>query len=1407
MRPTSDRYTQFANSPHPWETDAVHFLRDVLHDAEPNRIWALFEFISLDGTIGEVDALVLTAKGFYLVEIKSRPGRITGDSSTWTWTNENRRFTDDSPILLANRKCKRLVDLLSRQRALQGIQIPRIEPLIFLSHESNSVQLDPSTNHFVCTRKGGPNTQSLEDALTHTTADQTGRRARIDGPMARAIQQALAQAGIKPSPRQKRFGTTHELDQLLLEGPNYQDWLAHHTSADRVKRRIRIYPVAQTVDAAQRQILHRAAHREFQALNSLQHEGILRALNFEEGDQGPGLVFEYDDDQVRLDHFLRDEGAKLNFSDRLQILRQIAEAIRHAHDRRVVHRALSPQSVLIRRRRQGGFDTRVYNWQTASRDSTTSGGSLHATQHIENLVDPATVPYLAPETQTDPTSRAEHLDLFGLGGVAFALFAGHAPAEDRASLLDRLRRDDGLLLSASVGNVATSLVDLVRGATRPRVPERYGSVAEFLEQLDEVENELTRPEDEVHQDPTQAKVSQRFPGGWVIKNRLGQGSTAVVFLVERELGSGKHEERVLKLALSPDKNATIAAEREVLAELHHEAIVQCDGSLKCAGHGGILLARAGEEALSNRLRKGALPLEQLQRFGADLLSALCYLESEGVFHRDIKPDNLGIATRRRGDFQHLVLFDFSLARAPLAQVQVGTRAYLDPFLGQGTRRQFDTAAERYSAAVTLFEMATGRLPRWGDGLSLPSLTDDEVDLKDESLFPAELRESMTVFFRRAFERDAKQRFDNGDEMRRAWGAAFEEPQKAAPAHAPRSEVTLLTPVQLLGASTRVMTVLERQGIETVKQLLQVPQGRLTKSRGVGSRTREELLRLLDDLRSKFPEVEPKAAAAAASTEDAEPQVAHPLGTMLTLDELVATLLPKPASTAKARHDSQVLRDLIAPDESADGTFAWPTQSDVARKHSTTAVAVSLLLNKARKRWLQVSTLTAVRTAFVGVLANQGGVATLAEGIRLVADTFGEGLRDEVRLPSARAALRAAIETELADRNRFGMMRRNGRTFLVATETKSGEAIDEDALLQYAVELGRRATQLAEQEPLPAPTAALQRLQEVRVPVGVSPIPPERLLRLAASAGGVAVSGNLALYPIGMPADRALKLAFNVLLGSPSLKPEQIRERIRSRFPEAEALPTDPSKLQSLLRELVPDLKWDGEQGVFRFQSEGRPRLTGHQTLPARRTTDRLPPPDDPERVLALEFDRRLSRAFDKFLILTTLREQHETVLSRLVARFPSELAVVSCEKVFLERLRKASAKRGIDWNRVLLADEADAPAADRRKLRQLVEEAVGDLGDAIGQEIGASRTILLTRMGLLARFGLVTKVVSRLCERAKARTDTQGALRGTWLLVATADDAAAPRLDGEVIPVPEGLTDYARVPVGWIQGLLSEKAS
>ena len=149
-----ENWLTIEESSFPWERDALAFVRDRFPAQEPYRAWSNFEFIATDGSINEVDLLVFSDQGLFLIEIKSRPGKIYGDAGTWVWENEQgQRRTYDNPLRLANLKAKKLRSLLEKQRPGRGRnQIPYIEPLVFCSDPKQTCALTGEASYGVCLR-------------------------------------------------------------------------------------------------------------------------------------------------------------------------------------------------------------------------------------------------------------------------------------------------------------------------------------------------------------------------------------------------------------------------------------------------------------------------------------------------------------------------------------------------------------------------------------------------------------------------------------------------------------------------------------------------------------------------------------------------------------------------------------------------------------------------------------------------------------------------------------------------------------------------------------------------------------------------------------------------------------------------------------------------------------------------------------------------------------------------------------------------------------------------------------------------------------------------------------------------------------------------------------------------------
>ncbi|HEY3332043.1 MAG TPA: protein kinase [Capsulimonadaceae bacterium] len=157
---------------------------------------------------------------------------------------------------------------------------------------------------------------------------------------------------------------------------------------------------------------------------------------------------------------------------------------------------------------------------------------------------------------------------------------------------------------------------------------------------------------------------------------------------------------------------------------------------------------------------GPLPLNHALQIALDLCDALGYAHTQGVVHRDVKPDNV-----------HLIqpsntakLTDFGIARvleepSMTSTGQVfGTPSYMSP--EQLMARRVDNRTDLFSLGVLLFEIITGKKPFVGD--SIAAIT--YAIMHSPVAFPNGMPAGITGILRRALSKDPEQRYPNAQSM-------------------------------------------------------------------------------------------------------------------------------------------------------------------------------------------------------------------------------------------------------------------------------------------------------------------------------------------------------------------------------------------------------------------------------------------------------------------------------------------------------------------------------------------------------------------------------------------------------------------------------------------------------------------
>ena len=212
-------------------------------------------------------------------------------------------------------------------------------------------------------------------------------RNRVTPSFSRQLPKLMQKIGIARLHRARKVGP-YELDAKSFgNGPTWADYLASNPSLPNdYPRRVRVYLTEQGATEDDRKSTQRAARREYLALQDISHDGIVRAEQYsDELRDGPAVVFRHGTAWQRLDHFMASQtGDGLPLETRLEMIRQLAEALDHAHRRHLYHRALAPRSVYVEM--DGRYPRlRIADWQVAARPqgTTTSGTSANSSSRPE----------------------------------------------------------------------------------------------------------------------------------------------------------------------------------------------------------------------------------------------------------------------------------------------------------------------------------------------------------------------------------------------------------------------------------------------------------------------------------------------------------------------------------------------------------------------------------------------------------------------------------------------------------------------------------------------------------------------------------------------------------------------------------------------------------------------------------------------------------------------------------------------------------------------------------------------------------------------------------------------------------------------------------------------------------------
>ena len=685
------------------ERQAIAFLRDHLPDG-----WLIFHnFEMRQGTeVFEIDLAVLGPHALYLADVKGTRGLIDVYGSKW-YPEGRQPF--HSPLATLRQHTKAMATLIRESNpGLTELRRAHVHATVLLTADDAILQ-DPFG-------LDGPDVTDFKHCLKYFR-DLTripAHRAQDIRTLHTQISKAIT-GNAKPRQAARVF-RDWQVEERLGGTDRFTEYRAKHTLLGNRggMARLRVYQVDPYQDDAGRKAEHKRISNAFHAVTHMPpHSNILTVREFFGTDDQDQLVLVTEDvaGQALRQH-IKKPSLALTFDQKLQVMRDLLDALDHAHRYEVIHRNLTPDAIIVTKGGQIRVTAFDYARVGKSRTSTIA----------DQIVDDLEPVYQAPECYRDPAQASIASDLYAVGLILYELLTGELPFED----VDQMMEADGkfpILPSAHKADLPKGIDIWLQKFCEFDPEERHISAAVARKALDDMilppgkdaasgdAGHAVEPARGIPKDLTNLPMDFILAERFRIQKRLGVGGFGVAYKVFDSLGDVV---RVLKLVTRDRRSVYERLRREykTLTNLpehpHVVKVIWADRMGDAQQTPYIVFEYVEGLDVADLIETEALALEDAFTLVREATEGLLHLHSHGVYHQDIKPSNLLLTDKG------VRIIDFNVAVSEQDDVQGGggTRRYLPPDYDYSTDPQAADRIDRdlYALGITFYECLTGCYP-------------------------------------------------------------------------------------------------------------------------------------------------------------------------------------------------------------------------------------------------------------------------------------------------------------------------------------------------------------------------------------------------------------------------------------------------------------------------------------------------------------------------------------------------------------------------------------------------------------------------------------------------------------------------------------------------------------------------
>jgi serine/threonine protein kinase/tetratricopeptide (TPR) repeat protein len=317
-------------------------------------------------------------------------------------------------------------------------------------------------------------------------------------------------------------------------------------------------------------------------------------------------------------------------------------------------------------------------------------------------------------------------------------------------------------------------------------------------------------------------------GRYSLLTKLGEGGKGVVYRAHDNTLDRIVAIKLLKgESFDEETYARFTREAQAAARLTHPNVVSTYDMGKEGNRYFLVMEYVKGTSLGGLMeshREEGLDPSHAVPIAMDVCRALRYAHSEGVVHRDVKPENIMIT--QDGTTK---LMDFGLARAVDKSrltkdgMMIGTPAYMAPENALG--RESDARTDLYSLGCVLYEMLTGRPPfRTEDSLKLIYSQINDIPVSPSRVNP-HIPASLEQIILRLLAKNPNDRFQSAADLLRALEVARQSVEGKAIRGQTSSPISQLESVSRKQIRTppesrKVLTLIDRESeMEALKKFV------------------------------------------------------------------------------------------------------------------------------------------------------------------------------------------------------------------------------------------------------------------------------------------------------------------------------------------------------------------------------------------------------------------------------------------------------------------------------------------------------------------------------------------------------------------------------------------------------------